>query len=66
MIAMVSVIVLLVIIGVPMAFSLLAGSLFYIMISDMSISIVIQKLVMTLGGSFSMLAVPFLCWRVIL
>ncbi|MGN0986526.1 MAG: TRAP transporter large permease [Otoolea sp.] len=59
MIAMVSVIVLLVIIGVPMAFSLLAGSLFYIMISDMSISIVIQKLVMTLGGSFSMLAVPF-------
>lgn len=56
---MVCVIVALVAIGVPMAFALLAGSLFYVMVSDMSVSILVQKLVMTLGGSFSLLAVPF-------
>lgn len=58
-ILMIIIIAALVIIGVPMAFSLLAGSLFYVMFSDMSINIIVQKLVMTLGGSFSLLAVPF-------
>ncbi len=56
---MICVIIVLVAIGVPMAFALLAGSLFYVMVSDMSISLIVQKLVMTLGGSFSLLAVPF-------
>ncbi len=56
---MVSLIVILVVIGVPMAFALLAGSLFYVMFTDMSVSIIVQKLVMTLGGSFSLLAIPF-------
>ena len=57
--AMIALIVLLVVINVPMAFALLAGSLFYILFSDMSVNILVQKLVMTLGGSFSLLAVPF-------
>lgn len=56
---MISLIVILVVIGVPMAFALLAGSLFYVMFTDMSVSIIVQKLVMTLGGSFSLLAIPF-------
>ena len=56
---MICVIVVLVAIGIPMAFALLVGSLFYVMVSDMSVSIIVQKLVMTLGGSFSLLAVPF-------
>lgn len=56
---MVSLIVILVVIGVPMAFALLAGSLFYVMFTDMSVGIIVQKLVMTLGGSFSLLAIPF-------
>ena len=57
--AMIALIVVLVVINVPMAFALMAGSLFYLMFSDMSINIFVQKLVMTLGGSFSLLAVPF-------
>ena len=57
--AMILIIVALVVIGVPMAFSLLAGSIFYVMFSDMSVNIIVQRLVMTLGGSFSLLAVPF-------
>lgn len=57
--AMILIIVALVVIGVPMAFALLAGSIFYVMFSEMSISIIVQRLVMTLGGSFSLLAVPF-------
>ena len=57
--AMIAIIAFLVIIGVPMAFALLSGSLFYVMFSEMSVDIIIQRLVMTLGGSFSLLAVPF-------
>lgn len=56
---MICVIVVLVAMGIPMAFALLTGSLLYVMVSDMSVSIIVQKLVMTLGGSFSLLAVPF-------
>lgn len=59
MILMILTIILLIIVGVPVCFAMLGGSAVYFITTGVSINIAIQKLVMTLGGSFSMLAVPF-------
>ncbi len=59
MLLMIISIVVLIIIGAPVCFAMLGGSLVYFLTTDVSLNIAIQRLVMTLGGSFSMLAVPF-------
>ena len=56
---MVAVIVVLALIGVPMSFSVLAGSLWYFLSSGMPQTLLIQRLIMSVGDSFSMLAIPF-------
>lgn len=56
---MIAVIVVLALIGVPMSFSVLAGSLWYFLSSGMPQTLLIQRLIMAVGDSFSMLAIPF-------
>lgn len=56
---MVAVIVVLALIGVPMSFSVLAGSVWYFLSSGMPQTLLIQRLIMSVGDSFSMLAIPF-------
>ena len=46
-------------VGMPIGFSLLLGSLAYFLTADVSLNIVVQKMTMTVGDSFSMMAVPF-------
>ena len=58
MLVMVIIIVALALIGVPMSFSVLAGSVFYFLSSGMPDTMLVQKLVMAVGDSFSMLAIP--------
>ncbi len=53
------VIILLVVINVPVCFAMLGGSVVYMAVNGISFNMLIQKLVMTLGGSYSMIAVPF-------
>lgn len=59
MIAMVVTLVVLMIIGMPISFSMLLGSLAYFLSADESLNIIVQKMTMTVGDSFSMMAVPF-------
>lgn len=59
MLTMVVIIVVLALIGVPMSFSVLAGSVYYFLSSGMPDTMLVQKLVMAVGDSFSMLAIPF-------
>lgn len=56
---MVAIIVVLALIGVPMSFSVLAGSVWYFLSSGMPQTLLIQRLIMSVGDSFSMLAIPF-------
>lgn len=56
---MVIIIVALVLIGVPMSFSVLAGSVWYFLNSGMPQTLMVQRLIMSVGDSFSMLAIPF-------
>lgn len=56
---MVVIIVVLALIGVPMSFSVLAGSVWYFLSSGMPQTMLIQRLIMSVGDSFSMLAIPF-------
>ena len=59
MIAMVIALIVLMVIGMPIGFSLLLGSLAYFISSGASLNIIVQKMTMTVGDSFSMMAVPF-------
>lgn len=59
MLTMVILIVLLVAIGLPMSFSVLAGSVWFFISSGMPTNLLVQRLVMAVGDSFSMLAIPF-------
>lgn len=59
MIVMIVIIVLLALIGVPMSFSVLGGSVWYFLASGMPQTLLIQRLIMAVGDSFSMLAIPF-------
>ena len=61
---MIAVIVVLALIGVPMSFSVLAGSVWYFLSSGMPQTLLIQRLIMAVGDSFSMLAIRFSCWPV--
>ena len=59
MIAMIVVLIVLMVCGMPIGFSLLLGSLAYFLSADASLNIIVQKMAMTVGDSFSMMAVPF-------
>lgn len=56
---MIGIIIVLALIGVPMSFSVLAGSLWYFLSSGMPQTLLVQRLIMSVGDSFSMLAIPF-------
>lgn len=56
---MLIIIVAMALIGVPMSFSILTGSVWYILASGMPQTLLIQRLIMSVGDSFSMLAIPF-------
>ena len=56
---MISMIVALALIGVPMSFSMLTGSVWFMLSSGMPQTLMIQRLIMAVGDSFSMLAIPF-------
>lgn len=56
---MIMMIVALALIGVPMSFSMLTGSVWFMLTSGMPQTLMIQRLIMAVGDSFSMLAIPF-------
>lgn len=56
---MIIIIVALALIGVPMSFSMLTGSVWFMLSSGMPQTLMIQRLIMAVGDSFSMLAIPF-------
>ena len=56
---MIMMIVALALIGVPMSFSMLTGSVWFMLSSGMPQTLMIQRLIMAVGDSFSMLAIPF-------
>ena len=56
---MIIMIVTLALIGVPMSFSMLTGSVWFMLTSGMPQTLMIQRLIMAVGDSFSMLAIPF-------
>ena len=56
---MIIMIVALALIGVPMSFSMLTGSVWIMLTSGMPQTLMIQRLIMAVGDSFSMLAIPF-------
>ena len=56
---MIIMIVALALIGVPMSFSMLTGSVWFMLTSGMPQTLMIQLLIMAVGDSFSMLAIPF-------
>ena len=56
---MIIMIVALALIGVPMSFSMLTGSVWFMLTSGMPQTLMIQRLIMAVGDSFSMLAIPF-------
>ena len=56
---MIIMIVALALIGVPMSFSMLTGSVWFMLTSGMPQPLMIQRLIMAVGDSFSMLAIPF-------
>ena len=59
MTAMIIALIVFMVAGMPIGFSLLLGSLAYFFATDTSLNIVVQKMTMTVGDSFSMMAVPF-------
>ena len=56
---MIIMIVALALIGVPMSFSMLTGSVWFMLTSGMPQTLMIQRLIIAVGDSFSMLAIPF-------
>ena len=56
---MIIMIVALALIGVPMSFSMLTGSVWFMLSSGMPQTLMTQRLIMAVGDSFSMLAIPF-------
>lgn len=56
---MIIMIVALALIGVPMSVSMLTGSVWFMLTSGMPQTLMIQRLIMAVGDSFSMLAIPF-------
>lgn len=56
---MIIMIVALALIGVPMSFSMLTGSVWFMLTSGMPQTLMIQRLIMAVGDSFRMLAIPF-------
>ena len=56
---MIIMIVALALIGVPMSFSMLTGSVWFMLSSGMPPTLMIQRLILAVGDSFSMLAIPF-------
>ena len=56
---MIIMIVALALIGVPMSFSMLTGSVWFMLSRGMPQTLMIQRLIMAVGDSFSMLAIPF-------
>ena len=56
---MIIMIVALALIGVPMSFSMLTGSVWFMLSSGMPQTLMIQRLIMAVGDSFIMLAIPF-------
>lgn len=56
---MIIMIVALALIGVSMSFSMLTGSVWFMLTSGMPQTLMIQRLIMAVGDSFSMLAIPF-------
>lgn len=56
---MIIMIVALALIGMPMSFSMLTGSVWFMLTSGMPQTLMIQRLIMAVGDSFSMLAIPF-------
>lgn len=56
---MIIMIVALALIGVPMSFSMLTGSVWFMLTSGMPQTLMIQRLIMAVGDLFSMLAIPF-------
>ena len=56
---MIIMIVALALIGVPMSFSMLTGSVWFMLTSGMPQTLMSQRLIMAVGDSFSMLAIPF-------
>ena len=56
---MIIMIVALALIGEPMSFSMLTGSVWFMLTSGMPQTLMIQRLIMAVGDSFSMLAIPF-------
>jgi tripartite ATP-independent transporter DctM subunit len=60
MILMLVIILILVLIGMPVSFSLLAGSVYYFAsTTTIPDTLLIQRLVMTIGDSYPLLAIPF-------
>ena len=55
---MIIMIVALALIGVPMSFSMLTGSVWFMLTSGMPQTLMIQRLIMAVGDSFCMLAIP--------
>ena len=51
--------IMIIMIGVPMSFSMLTGSVWFMLTSGMPQTLMIQRLIMAVGDSFSMLAIPF-------
>lgn len=59
MLPMAIIIVVMILIGMPVSFAMLTGTLAYFITSDTSLNIYVQQMVVQMSGSFSLLAVPF-------
>lgn len=59
MLPMILALLALLLVGVPVSFSLIGSSLLYLVLNDISPLIVIQKLTMSIGDSFTLISVPF-------
>lgn len=59
MLLMALIIVVLILIGMPVSFSMLTGALAYFISEGTSMNILVQQMVVQMSGSFSLLAVPF-------
>ncbi len=59
MLIMIITLVAMLILGIPVSFSLIASSVLYLVMNDISPAIAIQKLTMSIGDSFTLISVPF-------
>lgn len=59
MLIMITVLVIMLIVGIPVSFSLIASSVLYLIMNDIPPAIAIQKLTMSIGDSFTLISVPF-------